>query len=306
MRKDPGTFIVGEGIAWRGGCFGQTAGLYEEFGAERVLDTPISEAGITGMCVGAAACGSRAIVDIMFCDFIMLAMEQLINQAAKLRYMSRGQYNMPLTVLGVSGAYHSGGPHHSQSIHSWFMNVPGIIVVLPSNAYDLKGLLAAAILENDVAVVLPHKGLLTVKCEVPEEDYLLPLGEAKITREGDDVTIVAAGMVQHLSIQAADLLAAQGIQAEVIDPRTLIPFDEETVLKSVRKTGRLVVVDEGPSTCGVGAEIIARVQEKVFDYLDAPMQRVHPVDSPVPFNPTLELAWLPDVGRVVHAVKKIL
>ncbi len=304
MRRDASTFIVGEGIAERGGCFGQTVGLLDEFGAQRVLDLPISESGFVGMCTGAAACGSRAVVDIMFVDFTALAMDQIVNQAAKLRYMSGGQFKMPLTIVGVCGAGRSGGPHHSQSLHPWFMNIPGVMVVLPSNAYDLKGLLTAAILADDLALVLPHRGLLNAKCEVPEEDYLLPLGEARVVRQGSDVTIVATGMMLHRAVEAAERLSGRDISAELIDPRTLVPLDEDMIVKSVKKTGRLVVVDEGYSTCGVGAEIIARVQEKAFDYLDGSMLRVHPVDAPVPFSPTLENALLPDSDKIVDAVMK--
>jgi pyruvate dehydrogenase E1 component beta subunit len=306
MRKDPSTFIVGEGIGARGGCFGQTLRLFRDFGPERVLDMPISEAGFVGMCAGAAACGSRAIVDIMFVDFAALAMDQIVNQAAKLRYMSGGQYEMPLTIVGVSGAAQSGGPHHSQSLHPWFMSIPGIIVVLPSNGYDMKGLLASAVLENDLAVVLPHKGLLNSKWDVPEEDYTLPLGEARIVREGTDATVVATGMMVQHALVAAEELSAKGISAEVIDPRTLVPLDENTIVESVKRTKRLVVVDEGYSTCGVGAEITARVQEKAFDFLDAPVQRVHPLSAPVPFSPVLENAVIPDAQRIIAAVMGVV
>lgn len=306
MRRDPSTFIVGEGIAARGGCFGQTLRLLREFGPERVLDMPISEAGFVGMCAGAAACGSRAIADIMFVDFTTLAMDQIVNQAAKLRYMSAGQYEMPLTIVGVTGASRSGGPHHSQSLHPWFMNVPGIVVVLPSNGHDMKGLLAAAILENDLAIVLPHKGLLNTKWDVPEEDYALPLGQARTAREGADATIVATGMMVQRALTAAEELGGRGISVEVIDPRTLAPLDDDTIAESVRKTRHLVVVDEGHCTCGVGAEITARVQEKAFGFLDAPVQRVHPLSTPIPFSPVLENAVIPDADRIASAVMEIM
>ena len=306
MRTDPTTFIVGEGIAARGGAFGQTAGLLEEFGPDRVIDVPISEASFVGMCAGAAACGSRAVVDIMFVDFLTLAMDQIVNQAAKLRYMSAGQYEMPCTICGVCGAGRASGPHHSQSLHPWFMNIPGIQVVLPTNAYEMKGLLAAAILSNDFALVGPHRGLLNQKCDVPEEDYVLPLGKANVTREGKDVTVVASGMMHRRAETAAEKLAGKGISVELIDPRTLVPLDEETILESVRKTGRLVVADEGYSTCGVGAEIIARVQEKAFDFLDAPMRRVHPADAPIPFSPVLEQVVAPDADSVFDAVMDVV
>ena len=306
MRKDPGTFIVGEGIAARGGCFGHTTGLLAEFGPERVLDMPISESAFTGMCAGAAACGSRAIVDIMYVDFLTLAMDQVVNQAAKLRYISGGQFDMPLTILGVMGAARSGGAHHSQSLYPWFMNIPGIIVVVPSNAYDLKGLLTAAILEDDLTIVLPHRGLLTAKAPVPEEDFTLPLGKARVAREGTDVTIVAASMMLHRALEAAGELAEKRVSADVIDPRTLVPLDEEAIIASVRKTGHLVVVDEGYANCGVGAEIIARVQEKAFDALDGPAVRIHALPTPIPFSPVLEKEVIPDARKIVDAVMKIL
>lgn len=305
MRKDPSTFIVGEGIADRGGCFAQTKGLLDEFGSRRVLDMPISESAFVGMCAGAAACGSRAVVDIMYVDFTLVAMDQIINQAAKLRCMSGGQFTMPLTIVGLCGSDRSGGAHHSGSLHPLFMNVPGIKIIIPSNAYDTKGLLAAAILDDSLAVVCVHRGLLNNKCDVPEAEYLLPLGEAVVVREGTDVTILAAGMMLHRAVEAADQLVDRNVFAEVIDPRTLAPLDEGTIVNSVRKTGRLVVADEGYANCGVGAEIIARVQEKAFDHLDAPMQRVHSLPTAIPFSPPLESCVIPHAGRIVEAVMKI-
>ncbi len=306
MRKDSTTFIVGEGIVARGGCFGQTSGLLEEFGPERVLDMPIAEAGFTGMCTGAAACGSRAIVDIMFIDFTTLAMDQIINQAAKLRYMSAGQYEMPLTILGVTGAARSSGPHHSQSLYPWFMNIPGIIVVLPSNPYDMKGLLASAILENNLAIVMPHRGLLNMKGDVPQKDYTLPIGKARIVRKGTDISIVSIGRMVHQVMAATEKLLEEGISAEIIDIRTLVPLDEDTILESVKKTNRMLVVDEGYSTCGVGAEIITRVQEKAFDFLDVPMLRIHSLDVPIPFSPTLENAVLPNSEKIAEVSIKMM
>jgi len=306
MRRDPTTFIVGEGIADRGGCFGQTLRLLREFGPQRVLDMPISEAGFVGMCAGAAACGSRAVVDIMFFDFAALAMDQIVNQAAKLRYMSGGQYEMPLTIVGVSGASGSGGPHHSQSLHPWFIHIPGIIVALPSNGPDMKGLLAATILANDLAVVMAHKGLLSTKWDVPEEDYTLPLGEARIAREGTDVTVVATGMMVEHALAAAEQLTGEGVSVEVIDPRTLVPLDEDAIVESVKKTKHLVVADEGYSACGVGAEIIACVQERAFGSLSAPARRIHPLSAPIPFSPVLERAVIPDVDRIVAGVRGML
>ena len=304
MRRDETSFIVGEGVAVRGGCFAHTKGLYEEFGPERVLDMPISEAGFVGMCAGAAACGSRAIADMMYVDFTLVAMDQIVNQAAKIRYISGGQFSMPLTINAVFGIKYSGGAHHSQSFHPWFMYIPGIKVVMPSTPYDLKGLLAGAILDDNLVIVLEHRGLLNIKGDVPEEDYLLPLGEARVAREGSDVTIVATGLMLHRAMEAAEELEKQGVSAEVIDPRTLVPLDEERIVESVKKTSRLVVVDEGYSSCGVGAEIIARVQEKAFDFLDAPIARLHTLGAPIAYAATLEAAMVPDVKKIMDAVLK--
>lgn len=301
MRKDPSSFIVGEGIAKRGGCFAHTKGLYEKFGSERVLDMPISESGFVGMCAGAAACGSRAIVDLMYFDFITLAMDQIVNQAAKLRYISAGQFFMPLTINAIFGISRSAGAHHSQAFYPWFVHTPGIKVVIPSSPYEVKGLLASAIMDDNLVLVLEHRALLNIKGDVPEEDYFVPLGEASIVREGTDVTIVAVGLMVHHALKAAEILADKNINAEVIDLRTLVPLDEKTIIDSVKKTGRLLIVDEGYSPCGIGAEIIALVQSKAFDFLNAPIKRLHTESVPVPYSPALEQYIIPNPEKIVKA-----
>ncbi len=306
MRKDRSSFIVGEGIAERGGCFAHTKGLYEEFGPERVLDMPISESAFTGMCAGAAACGSRAIVDLMYIDFATVAMDQIVNQAAKIRYMSGGQFSMPMTINAVFGILRSGGPHHSQPLHPWFIYIPGIKVVMPSTPYDVKGLLTRAIIDDNLVIVLEHRGLLNIKGDVPAQDYMLPLGQASVVREGIDVTIVALGLMVSHALEAAEILGGRNISLEVIDLRSLVPLDKRTIINSVIKTGRLLIVDEGYSPCGVGAEITAIVQSDVFDSLDAPIKRLHTASVPVPFSPPLEKYIVPDPEKIVEAIASMM
>jgi len=306
MRADETTFIVGEGIANRGGVFTESVGLLEKFGPERVMDMPLSENAFLGMCAGAAMCGSRAVCDIMFSDFLTLAMSPLVDQAIKIPYMSGGQFRMPLTILAFCGISGSNGAQHSQSLYPWFMQMPGIKVVMPATPYDMKGLLASAILDDNVAIVLRHRALIHQEGELPEEDYFVPLGRAEVVRQGTDVTVVAAGAMRYRLFKAAEILSQQGIEVELIDPRTLMPLDTDTIAESVKKTNHLVVVDEAYSPCGLGAEIIATVQEKVFDYLDAPLKRIHPPSVPVPFSPNLEQAYLPDTEMIMRDIKKVL
>ena len=306
MRADDSSFIVGEGIGPRGGCFAETLGLHEEFGAERVIDTPISEAGFVGMCATAAACGSRSIVNIMYMDFTMVAMDQIANQAAKIPYVSGGQFKMPMTIVGVYGICTSAAAHHTQPVYPWFMYMPGIKVVLPSTPYDVKGLTASAIMDDSLVMVFQHRGLMNIKGDVPEEDYFEPLGKAHIVREGSDITVVAPGIMRHKAAKAAESLEKDDISVELIDPRTLLPLDVDTITESVKKTNRLLVADEGYSPCGLGAEIIATVQENVFDYLDAPMRRVHSLSVPSPYAPTLESEQVPDVDDIAKAIKETL
>lgn len=306
MRADDSTFIVGEGIGIRGGCFTETKGLYEEFGRDRVIDTPISESAFTGLCAGAAACGTRSIANLMFIDFALVAMDQIINQAAKIAYLSAGQYTMPMTITGMYGIGSSGGAHHTQPLHPMFVYIPGIKVVMPATVRDVKGLLASAIMDDNLVIVLHHRALVSLKGEVEEGDLYLPLGKAEIVREGDGVTLVAAGIMRYQALKAAEKLQQKGVSVEVIDPRTLIPLDQDTIINSVKKTGKLVVVDEGYSPCGFGAEIIAMVQDNVFDYLDAPMKRICTLSAPTPYSPPLQDALVPDVDRIIDGVMEIV
>jgi pyruvate dehydrogenase E1 component beta subunit len=305
MRADSSTFMVGEGIGVRGGCFTETLGLYEEFGPERLLDMPISESAFMGMCAGAAACGSRSIVNLMYLDFATVTIDQIVNQAAKIRYLSAGQYSMPMTIVAVFGSCKSGGAHHSQSLYPWFVYVPGIKVVMPSTPYDVKGLVAGAVMEDNLVLVLFHRALLNKKGQVPEEDYFLPLEKAEVVRQGSDVTLVGSGAMRYRALEAAEKLTEKDCSAEVIDPRILSPLDMETIAESVRKTNRLVIVDEGYSPCGLGGDIVAGVQERVFDYLDAPMQRVHTLDFPIPYSPPLENEVVVGVDNILAAVERI-
>ncbi len=306
MAADETTFIVGEGIANRGGVFTESTGLLEKFGPERIMDMPLSENAFLGMCAGAAMCGSRAICDIMFSDFLTLSMSPLVDQAIKIPYMSGGQFKMPLTILAFYGVSGSNGAQHSQSLHPWFMHIPGIKVVVPSTPYDMKGLLASAILDDNVALVLRHRALIHQQGELPEEDYFLPLGKAEVVRQGADVTVVAPGIMRHRLFNIAENLSGLGIEIELIDPRTLTPLDTDTICESVKKTNHLVVVDEAYSPCGFGAEVIATVQDQVFDYLDAPLKRIHPPSVPVPFSTNLEQAYLPNDEMIIREIKKVL
>jgi pyruvate dehydrogenase E1 component beta subunit len=279
------------------------AGLQDEFGAERVVDTPISEQAIIGLGLGAAVSGLRPIVDLMFMDFICVAMDQIVNQAAKLKYMFGGGATVPLTITTTGGAGLSAAAQHSQSLEAILCHIPGLKVVYPSNAYDMKGLMTACIREDNPTVMVKHKRLLGVKGSVPEEAYVVPLGQANVLREGNDVTVVAWGKMANDTMAAAEVLAAEGIQCNVIDPRTLQPFDIDTVVSSVRRTNRAVIVHEAVRFGGLGAEIAAQIQEQAFDYLDAPVGRVGGPFSPVPFSPALEQHWVPDVNRIADGIR---
>jgi pyruvate dehydrogenase E1 component beta subunit len=306
MERDPNVLLLGEDVGAPGGVLGVTQGLYAKFGAKRVIDTPISESAILGAGVGAAAVGLRPIVEIMFCDFIGVAMDQLFNQAAKMRYMFGGKAQIPLVMRSMCGAGLRAAAQHSQSLESWFMHIPGIKVVMPSTPSDAKGLLISSIRDNNPVVFLEHKALYGVEGEVPDEAYTIPLGKAEIKREGKDVTVVATAMMVSRSLSAAEKLSADGISVEVVDPRTLSPLDEETILNSVRKTHRLVIVHEEVKFAGSGAEIAALVAEKAFDYLDAPIQRVAAPFCPVPFSPVLEDEYIPSEAKIIAAVKKVV
>lgn len=306
MRQDPTIYVAGEDVGLYGGIYGVTKGLFEEFGEKRVRDTPITESAIIGLAVGAAAGGLRPVVELMFVDFIGVALDQLFNQAAKMKYMFGGKAKLPLVLRATQGAGHSAAAQHSQCLEAWFMHVPGLKVVIPSTPYDAKGLLVAAIRDDNPVVFLEHKFLYGIEGEVPEELYEIPLGKADIKRQGNDVTVVATMAMVHKALAAASTLEKEGVSVEVIDPRTLTPFDEETILASVKKTHRLVVVTEEVGHAGSSAEIAARVADKAFDYLDAGIRRVTAPFVPVPFSPPLETAFIPSEEKIIAAIRDVV
>ena len=306
MRRDDTVFLIGEDVAEAGTPFKVTSGLVEEFGTERVIDTPISEPGFLGIAVGAAMTGSRPIVDIMFGDFLFLVMDQLCNQAAKIHYMSGGKLKVPLVVRTNLGATRRSAAQHSQSLHALVAHIPGLKVALPSSAYEAKGLLKTAIRDNNPVVILEDKLMYQDKAPVPEEEYLIPFGKAEILREGSDVTLVGTSSMRQVCEAAADILAGEGISAEIIDPRTIVPLDEELILRSARKTGRAIVVDEGHQSFGVTAEIASRISEKAFYHLDAPVIRMGAMDVPIPFSPVLEDLTVPTAVKVADTARKIV
>ena len=306
MRRDDRVLIMGEDVGVFGGIFKVTEGLYKEFGPDRVMDTPISEAAIAGTATGAALLGMRPVSEIMFMDFITIASDQIVNQAAKIRYMFGGQAKVPAVFRTNMGAGRSSAAQHSQSLHAWIMHVPGLRLVLPSCPYDAKGLLKTAIRDDNPVVFVEHKLLYTTKGPVPEEEYTIPFGQAKIRRDGDDATIIALSSMVNCALEAASQLQNEQISVEVIDPRTLNPLDLETLTASVKKTHRAVVVDEGCLTGGVGAELAALLQEHVFDYLDAPIKRLAAPDVPVPFSPSLEKLVTPSVEQIMASVKQVM
>ena len=306
MEADEDVFAAGEDIGAFGGVFGTFGGLQAKFGEHRVVDTPISEQAIIGLGLGAAVTGLRPIVDLMFMDFMCVAMDQIVNQVAKIKYMFGGKARVPLTITTAGGAGLSAGAQHSQSLEAILCHIPGLMVVYPSNPYDMKGLMTACIREDNPTIMVKHKRLLGMSAMVPEEPYEIPLGKARILRKGDDATVVAYGRMANEALAAAELLAGDGIECEVIDPRTLQPFDTETVVGSVRRTNRAVVVHEAVRFGGLGAEIAAQIQEEAFDHLDAPVARVAAPFSPVPFSPVLEQQYLPDAARIAAAIRNVL
>jgi len=306
MKRDERVFIMGEDVGKFGGCFGVTQGLYEEFGPERVKDTPISETAIIGSAVGAAATGMRPVPEIMFCDFLTVPMDQLVNQAAKMRYMFGGKAKIPMTVRVPVGAGMSAAAQHSQCLEAWFIHVPGLKVVMPSTPADHAGLLISSIRDDNPVMFFEHKMLYGIEGEVPDEIEPIPLGKADIKREGEDVTVIATSMMVYKSLEAAKELEKDGISIEVVDPRTLFPLDKETIFESVKKTNRVVIVHEAVKRGGIGAEIAAQIADEVFDYLDAPIKRVAALNVPIPFSPPLEKYVIPDVKDIVKAVKSIL
>ena len=307
LARDPNVFLMGEDIGVYGGAFGVTRGLLHQFGSERVRDTPISEQGFVGAAVGAALAGSRPVVEIMFMDFITLAVDQLVNQAAKLRYVFGPQACCPLVVRTVGGGGRCYGPTHSQSLEAWFTHAPGLKVVAPSNPADAKGLLKASIRDDNPVVFMEHKLLYGSRGDVAEgEDALVPLGQARIVRPGTDVTIIAWSWMAAEAERAAIALEAQGVSAEVVDLRTLVPLDIETVLTSVRKTHRVLIVQEASKTGGFGAEVGCRIFENVYDYLDAPLRRLAVPDVPLSASPVLEQAAMPDRHRIARAALELV
>jgi len=307
MRRDKSVFLLGEDIGrYWGGAFGVTKGLAEEFGDERVRDTPISENAIIGAGVGAAITGMRPVAEIMFGDLTALAVDQICNQAAKIRYMFGGQTSVPLVIRTPFGAGVNIASHHSQSLEAWFMHTPGLFVAVPSTPYDAKGLLKTAIRGSNPVLFVEHKLLYPVKGLIPDQDYTVPFGVADVKHEGKDATIVATSYMVHKALNAAEQLSKEGISTEVVDPRTLSPLDRKAIVKSVRKTGRLVVVSEDCKTAGVSAEIVAVVAEEALDYLDAPIKRVAEPDTPIPFSPSMEKFVIPDEKSIIQAVKSLI
>ncbi len=305
MRRDPRVFIIGEDVAEAGTPFKVLSGLVEEFGTDRVIDSPISEAGITGIGVGAAMTGMRPVVDIMFGDFIGLAMDQICNQAAKVHYMSGGKLKVPLVVRTTMGATRRSAAQHSQSLHAWVSHIPGLKVVLPSTPYDAKGLLKTAIRDDNPVIFFEDKMDYQVKGLVPEEEYTIPFGVADVKRAGTDITIVATSSMVRVALAAAEQLAQIDLSAEVIDPRTTFPLDKETLIESAKKTSRAIVVDEGYERYGVTAEIAAVIADGAFYYLDAPVKRMGAMDVPVPFSPVLEDQTVPTAGAVAALAKML-
>jgi pyruvate dehydrogenase E1 component beta subunit len=304
MERDENVVLIGEDVGTPGGSFGASRGLYDLFGPERVFDTPISEAAITGLAAGAAACGLRPILEIMFMDFMTICMDGIVNQIAKMRYMFGSQYKLPVVIRTPSGAGLNAGPQHSQSLEAWFAHVPGLKVVMPGTPYDVKGLLKSAIRDDNPVIVVEHKALHALKGSIPEEEYLVPIGKADVKKEGTDVTVVATSKMVHESLRASETLAQEGINIEVIDLLTISPWDRETVFSSVGKTHRLVIAHEAVKSFGIGAEISAAVSEEILDELDAPIMRVGAPFVPIPFS--LEKAYLPNADHVIAAVKKTL
>jgi pyruvate/2-oxoglutarate/acetoin dehydrogenase E1 component len=309
MRRDPNVFVMGEEVAvWGagGGIFGVTRGLIDEFGPERVRDTPISEEAIAGIACGAAVTGTRPVAEIMYVDFTAMAMDPIVNQAAKLRYMFGGKAKVPMVIRAQEGAGRGNAAQHSQSLEAWFVHVPGLKVVTPSFPADAKGLLKSSIRDDNPVIFLEHKALYQTKGPVPEGEFLVPLGVADVKREGEHVTVVGVHTMVHKALAAAEKLAAEGIEVEVVDPRTLVPLDVETIVRSVKKTKRVVVAHEAVERGGVGGEIAMQIMDNAFDYLDAPIKRVCGRNVPVPYNLNLERLAIPQEEDVIAAVRELV
>lgn len=305
MARDETILILGEDVIAHGGPYAITRGIHEKFPG-RIRQTPISEAAIVGMAVGSALCGMRPVAEIMYVDFITCAMDEVVNQMAKVRYMFGGQTDVPVVLRLPSGSARLIAAQHSQSLEAWFLHVPGLQVVVPSTPYDAKGLLKTALRGKDPVIFMEYKRLYTIEGEVPASDYTIPFGQADVKRQGSDVTIVATGPMVVKALEAADVLAGEGIQVEVVDPRTLVPFDKATVFASVRKTNRVIVTDEEVKRGGASAEIASLIAEECFDDLDAPVKRVAAADVPMPFSPELEKLVVPTASRLVDAVRELL
>jgi len=306
MARNPKIFVLGEGIGKRGGNFRTTAGLYDLYGPERLCDTPIAERGFVGLGGGAAMTGTRPIIDFMFADFVLDGVGEIINQIAKIQYMSDGRIRMPILLRGCIGIGHSAATHHSGNHYPMYAHFPGLRVVVPSNPYDAKGLLHHALRCDDPVLFLEHRELLSLKGPVPEQAYEIPFGQAAVVREGRDVTLVALALMVQRTLQACDQLAREGISVELIDPRTVAPLDGETILRSVAKTGRLLIVDEAFGPYGIGAEVAARIADGGFDELDAPIRRLNGVHTPTPYSPPLEAAVVPNVDAIVRAIRDLV
>lgn len=306
MEKDERVFVIGEDIGVYGGAFGVTAGLIEKFGPERIVDTPISEAAIAGTCIGAALAGQRPIGEMQFMDFVTIAMEQLVLQAAKIRFMFGGKATVPMVMRLPGGSGTGAAAQHSGSVESWFVNVPGLKVVVPSNPYDAKGLLLSAIEDDNPVIFIENKLLYKTKGDVPEDMYRIPIGQAKVVREGRHLTVIATSVMVNRAIEAADKLKEEGIELEIVDPRSLRPLDSETITKSVKKTGKALIVHEAVKTGGFGGEILSAIVESdAFDYLEAPVRRLGGLDIPIPYNRNLEYHAVPQVENIVVEARKL-
>ena len=305
MRRDSHVFIIGEDVAEAGTVFKVLTGLLDEFGPDRVIDSPISEAGITGIGVGAAVTGMRPVVDIMFGDFTTLAMDQMVNQAAKTHYMSGGKLRVPMVIRTTMGAGRRSAAQHSQSLHAWYSHIPGLKVAIPSTPYDAKGLMKTAIREDNPVVIVEDKMMYSLKGIVPNEEYTIPLGVADVKRVGEDITLVATSQMVHLALEASQKLAELDISAEVVDPRTTFPLDKQTLIDSVKKTSRAIVIDQGYQRYGVTGEIASVIADGAFYYLDAPVKRIGAMDVPIPFSPVLEDLTIPSVPDIVEMAKTL-
>ncbi|HLI34036.1 MAG TPA: alpha-ketoacid dehydrogenase subunit beta [Terriglobia bacterium] len=306
MRRDPDIFYMGQGIGPRGGNFAQTRGLWNEFGDERLRDTPIAELAQVGLGIGAALAGSRPIVDIVFFDFILEASALLIQQASTIHYISNGKFRVPLVIRAAMGGVRNTGPHHSHTFYSFFMHIPGLRVAVPATPHDVKGLLKTALRSDDPALFIEHKALYNAKGPLPAQEYTVPFGQAAIRRPGKDVTLIAVSLMVSKALEAAEILEREGISVEVIDPRTVAPLDKETILQSVSKTGRLAILDEAYAACGFSAEVAALVSEEALDELDAPIRRICALPAPHAFSPSLNDYLIPSVDRVVREVRSTL